>query len=260
MTPVHVAFEITPLTHTTRDGNVYERRKEVILQLEELSISTEEVLARRIRVEREDEQDSIKSEALVFLYRTYLGTDLSNTIYDVLALRIRMMVLQFRGRFAQPEVDFEDFLQSMHFAVLEKITDPSDAGDYAQVSFGDFVVSLAGNFLKKAETQNKRKKITDSIEETIDGSEDAPSRITIVAKGVSPDKRLLLEEAINSMSEINQKAWLLYHVEGYQIESKNPAETTIATLLGVTGRTVRNRLNEAQKQLENWKGGFGKAL
>lgn len=260
MTPVHFGFEITPLTHTTRDGKVYIRREEVTRQLEELSISAEEVLARRIRVEQEEDRDSVKSEALVFLYRHFMGTDVARVIYDVLALRIRRMVLQFRGRFVQPDVDFEDFLQSMHIAVIEKIVDPSDAGDYAQVSFGDFVVSHAGNFLKKLERQNKLVKKTDSIEDTVDGTEDAPPRINLSSNALSPEMRLLIEEAINSISETNRKAWVLYHVHGYQIESKDPAETTVATLLGVTGRTVRNRLKESQKQLEVWKGGSGKAL
>lgn len=260
MTPVHFAFEITPLTHKRRDQRVYFRREEVTLQLEELSKTPEEVLARRIRIEQEDENESIKSESLVFLYRHYMYTELAGDIFTTLSLRIRRLVFQFRVRFAQPEVDFDDFLQSMNEEVLGKISDPSDAGDYAQVSFGPFVLGIAGNVLRKLERENKIKRVTDSLEESFDGTDEAPPKINPVASDLSADKRLLIAEAINSMEEPHRTAWLLHHKEGYQIESNDPGETTVATLIGVTGRTVRNRLKEAERQLQAWKGGFGRAL
>lgn len=260
MTPVHFAFEITPLTHKGRDRRAYVRREEVSRQLEELSISPEEVLLKRIKIEQEEDKESIKSESLVFLYRQYMTTALADDIFITLSLRIRRLVNQFRGRFVNSEVDFEDFLQSMNFSVLEKIADESDAGDYAQVSFGPFVLGLAQNLLRKQYRENKLIKATDSLDESIDGTDEAPKRINLVSSDLSAENRLLIYEAINSVSEPYRTAWLLYHLDGYQIESKDADETTIAKLLGVTGRTVRNRLTEAQKQIEVWKGGSRKAL
>jgi hypothetical protein len=40
---------------------------------------------------------------------------------------------------------------------------------------------------------------------------------------------------------------------GYDVESENPNKTTAATLCGVTGRTIRNRLSNAAKILSRFK-------
>lgn len=255
MTPVHVAFEITPLTRSGKDQEVYVRREEVTRQLEELSRSTEEVIARRIKVEQEEEPESIKSEALVFLYRLYLGMDLAEDIFKTLTLRVERMLRKVKWTYSMPEQDFEDFLQDVHFQLLDKISAENNKGDFAQASFGDYVKALSQNELKKYVVRSKRKKVTDSIDETYDGEDNSPVRITVEEMNLSPDERLLLTEAINSMEEPNRTVWLMFHQMGFQIESKDPNERTISKHYNRTGRTIRNWLADAEKSLKKWKSG-----
>jgi len=45
----------------------------------------------------------------------------------------------------------------------------------------------------------------------------------------------------------------LCHVLGYDEESENPDKRTAATICGVTGRTIRNRLKRAAARLSSYK-------
>ena|SRR5581483_1189401 len=57
-----------------------------------------------------------------------------------------------------------------------------------------------------------------------------------------------LIKAIKSLPSDERNAVIL-RVMGYKEESEDPNKTTVATLCGVTGRTIRNRLNRATKKL-----------
>ncbi len=46
---------------------------------------------------------------------------------------------------------------------------------------------------------------------------------------------------------------MLRHVFGYEVESINPAEITVAKVCKVSGRTIRSRLNAALARLRRLK-------
>lgn len=256
MTPVPVAFEITPLTHKGKDQKVYQRRKEVTDQLEGLRESSEESLVARIKIEREDSPGSIKSESLVFLYKIHSQSEIGAAIWDTLFLRIRSLIGKLGRNYSIPQWEYEDYVQEVNFRVIEKISSDSDEGDYAQVSFGPFVLGLASNYLRKFSKNRDKSQITDSIDEPYEDSESGPSRIVLGSDERSPEDRLLMSEAIRSLDGTLRETWLLYHEMGFQIESKDPAEKTIANHFRVTGRTVRNRLREADERLRKFNEGL----
>jgi hypothetical protein len=59
--------------------------------------------------------------------------------------------------------------------------------------------------------------------------------------------------AIKALPEDERKAVLLVHYYGYKIESNDPNEITAATLCGVRGRTIQNRLTRAIQKLSKLK-------
>jgi len=62
-----------------------------------------------------------------------------------------------------------------------------------------------------------------------------------------------LVRAIDNLPPDERKAVVLRHVLGLKEESDDPSAITAATLSGVTGRTVRNRLTSAAKKLSQFK-------
>ncbi len=74
-----------------------------------------------------------------------------------------------------------------------------------------------------------------------------------------PETAALLSDALAKLSQPVRTAFLLKHWSGHVEESTSPDEPSIAKLMGVSGRTVRNYLARAAKELETWRS-EGKAV
>lgn len=64
-----------------------------------------------------------------------------------------------------------------------------------------------------------------------------------------------LTKAIDNLPPDERKAVILCHVLGLKEESEDPSAVTAASLCGVSGRTVRNRLTRAAKKLSQFNKG-----
>jgi len=63
---------------------------------------------------------------------------------------------------------------------------------------------------------------------------------------------LARDELLSKLPPEVRKAVVLCHEMGYEVESKDPTKVTAATICGVTGRTIRNRLQEAAEYLSRY--------
>jgi RNA polymerase sigma factor (sigma-70 family) len=71
-----------------------------------------------------------------------------------------------------------------------------------------------------------------------------------------PETQALVMDALARLSPPEREVFVLKHWCGYAEESKtDPAEETIASIMGVTGRTVRNHLARAEENLAMWRAG-----
>lgn len=251
MTPVHTVFEIAPLTKKGENGEVYFRRSEVLEQLEKLLAVDPAELERRVQILKESDQDSIKSENLVFLLRKYHGLWLEGYIYDTLAFRVRGIVGKFYRKVkAGNNEAADDYLQGVLFQLLDKILRfDSDAGQYAQVSFGEYVSGIGQNEFKKYLTQVRRSNETDSIDED---SEDDNEFIRIERQLTAPEsdplERMKRDRILSLLPEEIREVCIL-RMEGWQISSNDPNEPTISKKMEKTDRTIRNWLTKAAKIL-----------
>lgn len=256
MTPISKRFEIVPLTKSGKNGQLYFRRDETIKQLTELQTSPDGVIEKRILVEREDQPDSLKSETLVFLLRTFEPIDpaLAEDIFVMIALRARNIVLPFRSRFNDP-ADFEDFVGDLNVELMKRLRRvDSNIADYAQVSFGPWVIYLANNLWRKFESANKVVDESDSTDADPDDTENWAPRIQLASSDIGPEIRILIDEALGQMSGKKKDAWLLKVKYGWKISSKDEKEPTIAAYFNVSERTIRNWLDDVEETLRIWRG------
>lgn len=253
--PPKSGIEPKPLRkRTVESQTLYCRRPEVEAQIRQaLSHNADEIQTRLEVVDQTDER-FLKSETLIYLLREFFErgeNDMFNAIYETLSERIYHLLRRHKIKFAETS-DFEDFLQDVQLIMLDKILDfESDHGDYAQVSFGDFVVTIAVNEIKKY--FGKLKQAAEMIALDEENEEDKP-KFELVAQGLSSEKMLVLREAIGNLPDHIREVAFLHYVEGWQIDSQNPHEPTLSKKYQKSEKTIRNWLRKAAELLSDWKG------
>jgi DNA-directed RNA polymerase specialized sigma24 family protein len=277
MIPIFIDSGIPPLTKEGKNGKVYFRRELVSRQIESLREMPESELLSRVIVRQEEESGSLKSETLVFLIRALrrnfpgaIFEHLDNAIAETLAERIARIVGPLKPHFEEDpnkEDSFGDFRMGVVATFFLKVckTDADDA-DYAEVSFGQFIVGLARNELKKYFNEKKRLALHDVFEEPDDLERAVLSRALYsrdierhlwssdtVAPAALLDRADILKKALNVLPEPSRTAWLLRHAESWEIESQDESAPTLAKYFKVSGRTIRNWLSNAENQLTSWR-------
>lgn len=249
--------EVRPLTKRKRETReLYTRRPEVELQIGKvLSLESSrifELLENRDR----NSTEYLLDETIVYLLREARIKNDSQTIetlYIELNRRLWKLLLKFRGNFKFNHADFEDFGQRVEMTILRKIFGAdSDLGEYAQVNFGDFVITEAKGVWKQNLVKIKR---DEAMIETERGDEDDAGTLENVSSTseLSAESRLIIEQGLQKLTPEHQivAAMLL---DGFQIESKNANEMTISKHLGVSSRTIRNWIQEMRRTLTGYQG------
>lgn len=270
MIPILIDLRQHPLRRAAKNGDVYVRRPLVTSQIESLREIEERELMHRISVRQEEEDNSFKSETLVFLFRalrktfgepflTHVEDEIGRTLFE----RIARIVGPFRRDFdGDPNKDerYEDFRLAVVAKFFEKTCNPAtDDADYAEVSFGQFVVGLARNEIKKYFNEKKKAAQHDDLTrfDTMDApakgfySRDISLHSLIIPEQPIEDRAALLKSALEVLSEPARTAWVLRYAEDWQIEGSEDGEPTLAGYFGVSGRTIRNWLSAAEKKLKN---------
>lgn len=71
---------------------------------------------------------------------------------------------------------------------------------------------------------------------------------------VDPHDRLEIQEILSALSQLNEpmrNAAYLHWIKELKIESRDPQEATVATVLGVSGRSVRTYLRQARESIKH---------
>lgn len=236
------AIAIKPLGGKSLDNAPYVRREEVSAQI------FETLLLEFDEMRREILSGNLKSETLVYLFREFFEAGLRDEIYEVLSKNVLRLLTKYRGRVK----DFEEFSQNIQLELLKKICNfDTSSGDYAQVSFGEFIIGLAQNEFRKYLVKDKKDSITDSTETE---KEDDGKIFELESKGISAEKKLLIREAISQLPENLREACILHYLKGWKIKSNNEFEPTLTKYFQKSDRQIRNWFAEAERILADWKG------
>lgn len=246
MTAQKLQFSIHQLTGTTNEVEVFYRRPDVLSELEELQGISLKELKQRVTVTKESDPNSLKSETLVFLLREMFQKDGFNDIYETLSKRILRIIYN-----KNPDgEDLEDFNQRIQLAFLERVLDfETDRGDFAQVSFGQFVLGLSQNEKSRFRTANKKQQITDSVDESYENDEDEKPKLQLRSKTISPENMAEINEALTHLPQSQREAFILHHYYNYQVKSKDIDKPTLTEHFQKSDKTIRNWLKEAEQIL-----------
>ena len=248
------AIRIAPLTKRREEsGELYTRRPEVEAQLQEVVGLSAEELSPRLKLPNREASGYLFDETLVYLFREARRKEdltMEYLIYDQLAVRVETLV---RGHAHQASPDDpEGFIGEVHFKVLAKLLDfDSDKGDYAQVMFGDFVATIAHN--EKRRIWGRRNSEPVMVE--IDAPNEDGHDFDPEDEGALQDFVTILDTALAKLPEKTAVAFVMHYRDGFQIESKDPDEPTVARHFGVSGRAIRYWFTKAAKTLNDTNGG-----
>ena len=101
----------------------------------------------------------------------------------------------------------------------------------------------------------KEIEIPEAAGETVEGELDNEvlARLaTLQGSASNPEERVFRNQVVRAIKALpldEREALVLVHYYGFKIQSEDPGETTAATLCGVRGRTIQNRLNRAKAKL-----------
>jgi len=236
---------IRPLTKTSKGGEVYSRPKSVEENIESAIGLGIEAIKARLKEEKSTSKDYVKSESLVYLFRearrnrddamaNMLATALLTRCESVLKSKLTKVSNRLH----------EDILAE--FAVL-LANDGDSELDYYEVRFNH---AFRTHRLEMVRTEVRRCKKVETQTfgaSTVDDDEDFHSDEPISDPTESDE--LIRSELLDELPPEIQRAVVLREM-GYPIESKDSSKDTVATLCGVSERTIHNWIGKAKNILK----------
>lgn len=252
--------DVKPLTKRTREtGELYTRRSDAEFQIGKVLSLENEQIFEFIENRQRDSVGYLLDETIIYLMRERKDDALFvETLYAELNRRIWKLLLKFRGKFNN-EADFEDFGQKIEMEIIKKIFDfNSDAGDYAQVNFGQYVVTVAkviwrgrlANVIRENEIfETEREDEEDDIK---------TDENRFVSNEITTEEKMILQARLAELPKNLCAVAVLHYLDGWQIESKDERQPTISRLFNVSSRTIRNWLAQAREILAAQEGELGR--
>jgi hypothetical protein len=241
---------------------VLTRRPEVEEQIKEALHLSENELVERLALRDFRAKGFVKPEVIVYLIRYSLkkGEDaLVNHLSTALIGRLTRIIA---GKVAVLSGHLQDECQSdIIVSVFQEIVDlSSNKADFAQVSFGPWLNKRMFDSIRKYWKKHIQYQVTDSLTNDDDTGTNgaAVDDYDFRPNDLNPIQyKLFIKEALGLLNDNEQMAFILRHLWEWEIENVDPRIPTISRRLGVSPRTVRNWLNNADEKMQAWRAGAG---
>lgn len=254
------------LTKTDRSGKPYTRPDSVEAAIDVAIKQDLNILAMRARISDPTKSEFLPMECLVHLLRD------AGRRRDDHAMRTLMPPFLARCesvlRSAMPDNSFpnatdmrEDILGDFGLLFAEDAGESSNELDFYECRFFRAFLVFRFAYLRR-ERSRMKELIPLPVANEPDGrssDEDVFAKVSEAFRSHPTQLGEVLEKdltkAIDNLPPDERKAVILCHVLGLKEESEDPSAVTAASLCGVSGRTVRNRLTRAAKKLSQFNKG-----
>jgi RNA polymerase sigma factor (sigma-70 family) len=251
---------IQPLTHCNLEGAVFQRPPEAERQIADaLRVDPAEWPARASIADRAA-AGYLQEEALVYLLRVAArarNTRLVGDLSEALLRRCASYVHARLWKLGKDAADdgYNDVVQQLFERILDLDT---DRGDFFQVRFWLGLERLTTRAFNTLAKEYNRGRQTISISQLAGYNHDDNDDLRTVRApelDVPSDERfVLIRDALDHVDEPYRTAFLLRHLARWPTEDQDPTVQTISTYFGKTSRTIRNWLERAEEQLQQWRG------
>jgi hypothetical protein len=247
---------VRSLTKHTGDGDRYTRPAAIEAAIDAALALDWLALHKRALVSDRRSSDYLPSECLVHLIRK-AHRDHHETIRDqLLAILLGRCEAILAATLPDGRAPNAAYLRDEALGRLGELFaedgtgDNPDELDYFEVRFNAAFAALRTDLVRK-EVKAVRRSSPLPDDEAIARRPDA-----LLHSPATQENGLFLNqlaEAILTLPPDERDAVILCHVMGYAEDSDDPAKCTAATICGVTGRTIRNRLKRAAAKLSRFK-------
>ena len=244
-----------PLTRTRKDdGSLYHRERlteEEIHRLCNLGqrARREALLARKPA----GDPARLREETLVYALRECAirgDEEMAWQLAELLTERVSGHIARQLAKWRLPQEDADDVTRDLFALVFDALFSQEATGEFWEVRFWVCLDRRLWNLIEKRQA-GLDVQLTESAEtETSEGGES--SLLRIAESGPGPEALAEYGEALTALAEHERLAVYLKYIEGLPEESDDPERQSVAKILGVTGRTVRNYLRRAEQKLREW--------
>jgi hypothetical protein len=247
---------VRPLTKRTGSGDRYTRPPNIEAVIDAALALDWPALHQRTCVRDRRSPDYLPSECLVHLIRK-AHRDHHDTMRDqLLAILLGRCEATLAATLPDGRVPNAAYVRDEALGRLGELFaedgtgDHPDELDYFEVRFNAAFAALRTDLVRE-EVRVLRRASPVPDDEAIARRPDA-----VLRSPATPEHGLFLTQlchAIQTLPPEERDAVILCHIMGYAEEADDPAKRTAATICGVTGRTIRNRLTRAAAKLSRFK-------
>jgi RNA polymerase sigma factor (sigma-70 family) len=218
-------------------------------QIEALRRCSRGEFRRRVEIRDHHKADFVSEEALVYFLRDLHLAGRSAEAGDLIVLleeRCSKRVSRTLTGWSQLSVTqredcYNDLVSQMFVALISV----ESKDEFWEVRFWHSLDWKLSNIAQKYHTVASNEFIPESGVNAEGRSYDRMNSVAAPAR-LTPEQRVLVQEALRLLSEEQRTVFILFHYEQWTQEE-------IAKHAKVTDRTVRNRLESAEKRLASWR-------
>jgi hypothetical protein len=253
-----------PLKKITKEGVLYSRRPEIECQIDTLELMDRETLVQYCA----DPNNSIPLEVLLYFLRLKdqsLNEQYFQSLFLMFISCIEICLKRDSriNKLGKVDIIREEVISEVLSMLAEDRMGEDTSLDYYEVNFNAAFKTLKTGILRRVGPANTRDPLANTQPLTSEEGEsimvspevEVAAREffdTSISEFEEPSFRSWFNSAINKLPSDEMRAVGL-RIQGIPIESIDPNEQTISTLLDCTSRTVRNKLARAYEKLRAMK-------
>jgi len=238
-----------PLTkRSAKDGKTYTRPSDVEANIDGAIGNSLTTLEQRLKIAQPTSPGYITSECIVHLFRDAMAKADEQRLAALFAALVKRCERTLRRKIRDGDIPDAEAVRQV---ALDRLSDVLAAGtadlDFYEVHFNRAFKNIYLSALRSDKQRRNHFPMAPSE------GEELPKLSSSIIE--TPEQEVLASDlmaAIDALPPKERTAVLLVKYEGYAVESSDPLQTTAATICGVSGRTIRQRLEQAKQKLSHF--------